>query len=398
MYKTGKYRKYDSQKRIPLAIKGFVLILSLCIVVRITSALGADITLEKIIAHLENDHVVDAILEFEMGLPMNSGNSVSLMSQILDSSLIAGDSQAVLADIVPSISPSPSPSSSKKEESITSTTESSSDASSPSTTTPSSASPDSQPQIITEKVPSSTNIKINNKTNYCIDTDALLKEPLNISLSNKEPVVLIIHTHGSEAYMPDSNNKYSESDPYRTEDPNYNVMRVGDELVGVFEKKGINVIHDKGLYDYPSYNGCYERSYAAIKNYLKKYPSIKIVLDIHRDAIEAADGSVFKTIAQIGNNSCSQVMILVGTNAVGLKNPHWQENLKLALHLQQSMNQLYPSLAIPIELSQYRYNMHATAGSLLVEIGCTGNTLPESLIAANYFADAASMVLLDLYK
>jgi stage II sporulation protein P len=256
------------------------------------------------------------------------------------------------------------------------------------------------PTVITKPAAetSADAIAVNNKAGYDVNTAALLKEPLNITLSGDSPAVLIIHTHGSEAYLPDESNNYEASDPFRTQQKNYSVIRVGDELAAAFAKRGIAFIHDRNIYDYPSYQGSYNRSYDAIQTYLEEYPSIKIVIDLHRDAIEAADGSVYKTIAQIGDTTCSQVMLVMGTDAAGLKHPSWRENFKLALHLQKEMNTLYPSLAKPIELSQYRYNQQATKGSMILEVGCTGNTLEESITAVQYFADAAANVILDLYK
>ena len=172
---------------------------------------------------------------------------------------------------------------------------------------------------------------------------------------------------------------------------------VGDELASEFVKRGIAVIHDRNVYDYPSYVASYSNSYEAIQSYLDTYPSIKIVIDLHRDHIEDDDGKVYRTIAQIGNTTCAQVMFVMGTDSSGLNHPKWDENLKLALHMQSEMNTLYPSLAKPIKLSEFRYNQQATTGSMIVEVGCTGNTLQEALTAARYFADAASNVILGLY-
>ena len=221
-------------------------------------------------------------------------------------------------------------------------------------TLPPAPAPSPTPNIITKPVQavSPEAIAMDNKTDYAIDTAALLKEPLKVTLAENEPTVLIIHTHSSEAYMPDGKDQYVPSDPYRTQEKAQSIIRVGDELTSAFEKAGISVIHDSGVYDYPSYNGCYNRSYDAIESYLKKYPSIKIVIDLHRDAIEDADGNVYRTIAQVGNTTCSQILFVMGTNFSGLNHPNWKENLKLALHIEQEMNTLYPSLAKPIELSQ----------------------------------------------
>lgn len=332
-----------------------------------------------------NVGIVNGILNFELGSGGRTDKDRTLASLILDSSILGMNKQqnaeaaadGAHHDNTANTSGDPNNNSGNKDGNSGST-----------------------PNIIT-KPASQTDpavIAVNNRTDYTFNTSDLLKEPLNIKLSGKNPSVLIIHTHSSEAYMPDGNDKYEPSDPYRTEDKKYSIIRVGDELANEFTKYGITFIHDRNIYDYPSYQGAYNRSYDAIQSYLKKYPSIKIVIDMHRDAIEAADGSVYKTIAQIGKTTCSQVLMVIGTNASGLVHPNWRENFKLALHIQKEMNTLYPSLAKPIELSQYRYNQQATPGSMIVEIGCTGNTLQESLTAVRYFADAASKVLNGLNK
>lgn len=248
----------------------------------------------------------------------------------------------------------------------------------------------------TPLTPSAEGINLKNRTDYEINVAALLAEKLAIHLDLDTPQILIIHTHSSEAFMPDGNDIYEESDPSRTEDKNYNIIRVGDELANALENRGIPVIHDRELYDYPSYTGAYTRSMEAISNYLEIYPSIKIVIDLHRDAFMDAEGNIYKTVAEINGETCAQVMLVMGTNFSGLYHPNWQENLKLALNLQSAMNQKYPGLARPVTISQYRYNQHATTGSMILEVGCNGNTLQEALAAVRFFADAAGDVFLSL--
>ena len=243
---------------------------------------------------------------------------------------------------------------------------------------------------------SSAGIEIKNTTTYQVDIENLISSNITFSLPESDPAVLIIHTHGSEAYAPDGNDTYTETDPSRTEDKTYNVIRVGDELSECLSAYGINVLHDRELYDYPKYSGSYNRSLDAMNRYLEQYPSIKVVIDLHRDAIVDSGAEAYKTIAQIGDQTCSQVLMVMGTDYSGLYHPHWQENLKLALRFQSAMNTMYPSLAKPIRLSQYRYNQHITTGSLILEVGSNGNTLQESLTAVRLFADAAAVVLLNL--
>jgi len=242
-------------------------------------------------------------------------------------------------------------------------------------------------------VPSAEGILLRNRTDYEIDAAALLAEPLSLRLGTDGPQLLIIHTHSSESYTPDGDDQYEESDPSRTEDRRFNVIRVGDELAAALEARGFSVVHDRELYDYPTYTGAYSRSMAAISAYLEQYPSIRMVIDVHRDAIADKNGNYYRTVAEVDGETCAQVMLVMGSNFSGLQHPQWQENLKLALHLQSAMVQKYPGLARPLVLSQYRYNQHATAGSMILEVGSNGNTLQEALTAVRCFADAACDVL-----
>lgn len=227
-----------------------------------------------------------------------------------------------------------------------------------------------------------------NKTQYDIDMDKIIAGGDKITVSGDKPQVLVIHTHGSESYEPDGDDTYVPSDPSRTEDRQHNMVRVGDEFCKVLESRGISYIHDTELYDYPSYTGSYNRSMEAIDRYLKDNPSIKIVLDLHRDALEG-DGKTYKVEAKLPSGEpCSQVMLVVGTDYNGLEHPHWQKNLAFAVSLQKTAVSKYATLMRPIVISGSRYNQQATNGSLIVEVGTNGNTLKEALHAVRLFADA----------
>ncbi len=235
-----------------------------------------------------------------------------------------------------------------------------------------------------------------NRTQLPVDLAAAAAAPVNITLPEEGPQVLIVHTHGTEAYTPDGTDQYEPSDNNtRTLDEGYNVVRVGDEIERVFTELGLSVVHDRSLYDYPKYNGAYDRSGAGIAAYLAQYPTIRIVLDIHRDALVGEDGTVYKAVTTIDGVKTAQVMLVLGSSEGG-EHPNWTENLALAVRIQQSLDRLYPTLARPMALRVPRYNQHMTNGSLLVEVGCHGNTLQEALAGARLFARAAGQVLLEL--
>ncbi len=239
------------------------------------------------------------------------------------------------------------------------------------------------------------NIEINNKTEFEINPQALMDEGLNLTLEKNQPQILIIHTHATESFTQGLGENYLESDYMRTTDIHYNVIGLGNILEEILTANGISVIHDENLYDYPSYSGSYTRTAEAIEKHLAENPTIKIVFDIHRDAIGEGD-AIFRTFAEIDNTASAQAMLLVGTGANGLEHPNWEENLKLALLIQKTVMDKYETLMRPLAIVEERYNQQLTNGSLIIEIGSTGNTYAEAKVATELFADAISPMLLSL--
>ena len=236
-------------------------------------------------------------------------------------------------------------------------------------------------------------VKVKNFTTYTFDTGKLLNEPLTFDFKGDGPLVLIVHSHSSESYTATDKNYYLPTDPDRTEDVNYNVVRVGKEIVETLKKHGVEAVHDTSLHDYPSYNGSYKSSLASVQDYLHKYPSIRLVLDIHRDAMVQADGTKLKLVAEVENKKAAQIMLLTGSNQGGLDHPDWRENLKFAIKLQRVINNMYPGLTRPVNFTKERYNTHTTHGSIIVEVGTTGNTLEEALVSAEMVGNAVSQFI-----
>ena len=239
-------------------------------------------------------------------------------------------------------------------------------------------------------------VYIENRPGLELDVAAMAEAQLTLNLPEEGPQVLIVHTHGSEAYTPDGTDTYVATGECRTTDTEKSVVRVGDEIAKVLTEMGLTVVHDTALYDYPEYNGAYDRSLAAVEGWLEQYPTIQVVLDVHRDALIGADGTVYKPITTINGESCAQVMLVMGSNAL-YDHPGWLENLALAVQVQKEMNTLWPTLARPIGLRENRYNQQTAPGAMLVEVGSHGNTLQEALAAARMFARALGAVLLE-YK
>ena len=208
------------------------------------------------------------------------------------------------------------------------------------------------------------------------------------------PQVLIVHTHGSEAYTMPPGQEYEESSECRTTDCAYNVVRVGDEIAAALEEAGLTVLHDPTLHDYPQYSGAYDRSLAAIESYLEQYPTISFVLDVHRDAIADGEGNMVKVVSNVAGVNAAQMTFVIGTDGGGLEHPQWRENLKLAAAVQQRLCEDYPTLMRPITVRNSRYNQHVTTGSLLVEMGAAGNSLDEALLSARLLGQALAATIL----
>ena len=218
------------------------------------------------------------------------------------------------------------------------------------------------------------------------DIEDLLAKPLTWNLFGEEPTVLILHTHATESYTKSEGESYTESSAYRTLDEAYNMISIGDRVAELLEAGGITVIHDRELHDYPSYNGSYNDARKSMEDYLEEYPTIRLVLDIHRDASSDSSGNQMKTTATVNGKSSAQLMLVMGTNASGLNHPNWQENLALALKLQVQLERTAPGICRYINLRSQRFNQDESTGALLVEVGAAGNTHDEALTAAEVLA------------
>ena len=222
---------------------------------------------------------------------------------------------------------------------------------------------------------------------YRPDLDELLTRPLTWDLTGAGPKVLLIHTHTSESYTPGSPGEYEPSGDYRTLDPDYNVLHIGALVCDRLNAAGIETIQDRQVHDYPSYNNSYPNARAAAQALLEQYPTIELILDLHRDAAETPAGQLV-TECSIGGQTGAQLMAVVGTDAHGLEHPHWQDNLALALKLQTLLERENPGICRRLTLSDQRYNQDLGRRALLIEVGTAGNTLPQAELAAEELARA----------
>ncbi len=236
-------------------------------------------------------------------------------------------------------------------------------------------------------------VYINNRSDLPLDA-AMLDGGFDAALAEAEgPQVLILHTHATEAYTMPQGQEYQASGECRCTDPDCNMLRVGEALKSALEAEGLWVLHDRTLHDYPEYSGAYDRSLATAKVYLEQYPTIRFILDVHRDAIYDGSGNPYKVVSPVAGLNAAQMSFVIGSDGGGLEHPRWLENLKLAAAVQQRLTEDYPTLMRPITLRNSRYNQHLTTGCLLVEVGAAGNSLDEALVSAGLLGKALAEVI-----
>lgn len=206
------------------------------------------------------------------------------------------------------------------------------------------------------------------------------------------PQVLIYHTHTTESYSPNTD-WYDADCPDRSRDSSRNMTAVGDAICSALSERGIASVHDCTVHDYPMYTGAYYRSADTVEAILAKYPSIKLVLDIHRDGIADSDGTPIAPAITINGRSAAQFMIISGCDDKGeLELPNYMENFKTACLVQRSAEAAYPGLARAVLFDYRNYNQHISIGSLLIEVGSQANTLDEAVytgeLIGNILADS----------
>lgn len=212
------------------------------------------------------------------------------------------------------------------------------------------------------------------------------------------PQVLIMHTHTTESFEPYSRDFYDASFTSRTTDERKNIVAVGEAIAQQLRAEGIGVIHDKTVHDYPSYNGSYERSAVTVKKNLEQYPSVKIVLDVHRDAIERDDGTRIAPVTEIGGRNAAQIMLISGCDDGSMNMPNYLKNFRFACLIQQQMESDYAGLTRPILFAYRKYNQDLTTGSVLVEVGGHANSLDEAIYSGELAGKSIAKALKKLYE
>ena len=229
----------------------------------------------------------------------------------------------------------------------------------------------------------SKGVAITNRSGTAVDIGAALARTLSLRWEQTDaPQVLILHTHTTEGYMTYEADYYNAADRHRTHDHTRNVCAVGETVRRTLESYGIRAIHDTTVHDNPVYSGAYGRSAEVAQRYLEQYPSIRVVLDLHRDSVMDGDVMVRPT-ATVEGKSAAQMMFVTGVVSTdALPHPRWQENLTLTARWQAALDAVSPDLMRPLNLTASRYNQHLSPGWVLVEMGAEGNTIEEAVYSA----------------
>lgn len=233
---------------------------------------------------------------------------------------------------------------------------------------------------------------------YSLDIENLLNQKADLKIEDaSKPTVLIYHSHTTECYTLLDAGYYTESTDLKIKDINRNMVRVGDEICKILEEKGIGVVHDREIHD-ESYNDAYNSSRKSVQEYLEKYPTIEITIDVHRDSITYKNGTKVKPTTVVNGKKAARMMIISGCQYGKIKNfENWEYNLRFSTAVTDKINGMYSELMRPILFSERKYNMDLTKNSFLLEVGTEGNTLDEACYSGRLFANALAELLLDEY-
>lgn len=239
------------------------------------------------------------------------------------------------------------------------------------------------------------NVYLSNSAKADINIKSLLNDSLDYSIAkNGEPQVLIYHTHGTEAFMDNEEQYYTDFDEPRTTDTEKNIVKIGEILKEKLESNGIAVIHSKTMHDHPGFSGSYSRSADTIQSILKDYPSIKVIIDVHRDSITGGKSDKVAPVVNIDGKEAAQVMLVMGSQTGSITDhPDWKENLKLAVKLQNQFESDYPMLARAMLLRSKKYNQNLSKGAFLIEIGSDANTFEQAKYSAELVGNSIVKVL-----
>ncbi len=216
--------------------------------------------------------------------------------------------------------------------------------------------------------------------------------PKNFHIGTTGPQVLIYHTHTLEAYRQIEGQEYVEAGAWRTNDFDSSVIAVGEVLKAQLESYGYTVLHDTTNHEPPSLKTAYSRSLETMERYAKEYPTLRLFIDLHRDAYNDVEAGK-KDFVTVDGNECARMMFVVGTGEKYSIKPNYESNYKLALAVTNELESICKGFTRPIRVKTGRYNQQVSDMCLLIEVGHNANALEQAKNAAKYAALAISKVV-----
>lgn len=242
--------------------------------------------------------------------------------------------------------------------------------------------------LVSRNLSSENMLLLSNETKLSPDMHTLSEtapKAYNDLVISEKPLVLIVHTHATECYTSGNDGVYEKNEPSRSDNIEENVVAVGKVLSETLENFGIPVLHSTTLHDKESFLNAYTSSLNEVHRILGENPSIRFVIDLHRDAIVSSSGEKTAPVTNIAGENYAQLMFVMGTNEAGFNHPDWEDNLCFAIDMQEAMNKAFPGIMRPINLRRVSFNEQLSSGYVLLEAGATGNTLEEAKRSAGAF-------------
>ena len=224
-----------------------------------------------------------------------------------------------------------------------------------------------------------------------LNADDLLGRSMKIDNSEEGPKILIFHTHSQE--------EFADSTPG---DPSTSIVGVGEYLTQLLNEKGVETIHDTGVYDIIDgkldRSNAYENAEASVRPIIEANPSIEVAIDLHRDGV--AEGT--HLVTEVDGKPTAKIMYFNGLSRSRtngdieyLYNPYIQDNLAFSLQMQLASERMYPGFVRHIYLRAYRYNLHLLSKSLLIEAGAQTNTVEEMMNAMEVLSEILYDVIME---
>ncbi|MEW6524709.1 MAG: stage II sporulation protein P [Bacillota bacterium] len=205
-----------------------------------------------------------------------------------------------------------------------------------------------------------------------------------VAFRPKTVQVGIYHTHARESFLPELGPRYRHPEDAHTDDVDISVVRLGREIASVLQTEyGIGTVHSLEIHDLAGRVGAYIRSELTASRILREYPTVQLLLDVHRDSQTRAH-----TTAMVDGVSMARVMVVLGT-----EHPNWRNNYEVAKDFLGRLEVLYPGLTIGIYPKPGRYNQQLSAGALLLEVGGVENTMEECLRTAAAIAKVVAQMV-----